>query len=213
MDAGRSSILLHARQRKHLDAIRWPSRQFAGHRRSNRAKIFLRHFSSRSNLFRSTDGAANFNAQKFTLSDGPLAISPSLHGDPRGGENQLYAAPGRPHDLWFAAINGLYHAAGAQGMPSDNRVSFVRMPGVSEIQAFGFGEAGPHRAHSALYLAGTVQGQPGVFRSVDEGQSWVRINDDQHQWGMILRITGDPRTYGRVYVGTHGRGTLFGDPH
>ena len=164
-------------------------------------------------LFRSTDGAANFNAQKFTLSDGPLAISPSLHGDPRGGENQLYAAPGRPHDLWFAAINGLYHAAGAPGMPSDNRVSFVRMPGVSEIQAFGFGKAAPHRAHSALYLAGTVQGQPGVFRSVDEGQSWVRINDDQHQWGMILQITGDPRTYGRVYVGTHGRGTLFGDPH
>ncbi|MGA7706303.1 MAG: hypothetical protein WCD77_00840 [Acidobacteriaceae bacterium] len=163
-------------------------------------------------LFRSTDGAATFSAQKFTLSDGPLAISPSLRGDPRGGENELYAAPGRPHDLWFAAINGLYHAAVAAGVPSDNRVSFVRMPGISEIQAFGFGKAAPHQAYPALYLAGTVQGQPGVFRSVDRGQSWVRINDDQHQWGLILRITGDPRIYGRVYVGTHGRGTLYGDP-
>ncbi|MFZ0517668.1 MAG: xyloglucanase, partial [Acidobacteriaceae bacterium] len=91
-------------------------------------------------------------------------------------------------------------------------VSFVRMPGISEIQAFGFGKAAPHQAYPALYLAGTVQGQPGVFRSVDRGQSWVRINDDQHQWGLILRITGDPRIYGRVYVGTHGRGTLYGDP-
>ena len=42
--------------------------------------------------------------------------------------------------------------------------------------------------------------------------SWVRINDDQHQWGLVLHVTGDPKVYGRVYVGTHGRGTLYGDP-
>ena len=41
---------------------------------------------------------------------------------------------------------------------------------------------------------------------------WVRINDDQHQWGLLLHITGDPRLYGRVYVGTHGRGIVHGDP-
>ena len=62
-----------------------------------------------------------------------------------------------------------------------------------------------------MYLAGTIQGQAGVFRSINKGQSWVRINDDQHQWGLILQISGDPRIYGRVDVGTHGRGTLYGD--
>jgi hypothetical protein len=40
----------------------------------------------------------------------------------------------------------------------------------------------------------------------------VRINDDQHQWGLVLQITGDPKQYGRVYVGTHGSGTIYGDP-
>jgi photosystem II stability/assembly factor-like uncharacterized protein len=85
------------------------------------------------------------------------------------------------------------------------------MPEVSEIQAFGFGKAAPNHAYPALYLAGTVQGQPGVYRSIDEGQSWVRINNDRYQWGLILQIAGDPRLYGRVYVGTHGRGTLYGD--
>jgi hypothetical protein len=43
------------------------------------------------------------------------------------------------------------------------------------------------------------------------GASWVRINDDAHQFGMLGTISGDPRIYGRVYVGTQGRGIVYGD--
>ena len=110
-----------------------------------------------------------------------------------------------------AANNGLYHGADASAVLGQNSISFIRMPGVSGIQAFGFGQAAPHRDYPAMYLAGTIQGQAGVFRSINKGQSWVRINDDQHQWGLMLQISGDPRIYGRVDVGTHGRGTLYGD--
>ena len=163
-------------------------------------------------VFRSTDGAATFSAQKFTLSDGPFALGQSSRGDPRGGQDRLYAAPGRADDLWFAAFSGLYHAASVSSATSANDISFTRMPGVTDIQAFGFGKAAPHRTCPAMYLVGTVQGQPGIFRSIDEGQNWARINDDQHQWGLVLQISGDPRSYGRVYVGTHGRGTVYGDP-
>jgi len=86
------------------------------------------------------------------------------------------------------------------------------MPGVEEIHAFGFGKAAPGRPYPALYLVGTVNGQPGIFRSIDRARRWTRINDDQHQWGLVLQIAGDPKMYGRVYVGTHGRGVLYGDP-
>ncbi len=59
---------------------------------------------------------------------------------------------------------------------------------------------------------GTIRGQAGIFRSIDEAKSWVRINDDAHQWGLVLQVAGDPRIFGRVYVGTHGRGIQYGDP-
>ncbi len=100
-------------------------------------------------------------------------------------------------------------------MPSDARakeVAFARLPGVDEIYAFGFGKGAPRHPYPAIYLAGIVSGQAGVFRSIDEAQTWTRINDDRHQWGMILQIAGDPRVYGRVYVGAHGRGIQYGNP-
>jgi hypothetical protein len=56
-----------------------------------------------------------------------------------------------------------------------------------------------------------VSGVYGIFRSDGMGASWVRINDDAHQFGMLGTISGDSRIYGRVYVGTQGRGIVYGD--
>jgi hypothetical protein len=162
-------------------------------------------------LYRSADGAATFTAQSFTLPDGPLALNRSSRGDNRGGQDRIYAAPGRTEDLWLAAFNGLYHAGASAKSISGGSVPFTRMPNVEDIHAFGFGKAAAHQPYPAMYLVGTIQGQHGIFRSTDEAKHWVRINDDQHQWGLILQITGDPKLYGRVYVGTHGRGIFYGD--
>jgi photosystem II stability/assembly factor-like uncharacterized protein len=165
--------------------------------------LFQREF------FRSTDAAAHFTAENFTLQNAP-APNHAPRGDIRGGQDQLYAAPGRTGDLWIAAFDGLWHAASLP--PHTAAIPFTRLPGVQQIQAFGFGKAAPGQACPALYLAGTIQGQSGIFRSTNAARSWVRVNDNQHQWGLILQIAGDPRLYGRIYVGTHGRGILYGDP-
>jgi photosystem II stability/assembly factor-like uncharacterized protein len=162
-------------------------------------------------FYRSTDGAATFTSGHFMLPHaGPAAVS-SERGDNRGGQDRIYVTPGRSGDLWLAAFDGLHHSVPAQ-QQTDAGASFASIPGVEEIHAFGFGKAVREDSYPTLYLVGTVQGLRGIFRSIDQARSWTRINDNQHQWGLVLQITGDPRIYGRVYVGTHGRGVFYGDP-
>jgi photosystem II stability/assembly factor-like uncharacterized protein len=161
-------------------------------------------------MFESGDGAAHFKERPLVLPGGLPKRGGSRddnrtdRGDDRGGQDRLYATPRRESDIWLAAYDGLYHAP-------DSR-DFKRIPGVEQIHAFGFGKAAARSKMATLYLVGTVRGQRGIFRSTDGGGAWQRINDDQHQWGLILQITGDPKEFGRVYVGTHGRGIFYGDP-
>ncbi len=152
----------------------------------------------------SNDGGATFSSQPFALPNG-LPTKSGNRGDARGGQDRLYLTPGRSGDLWIAAYDGLYHCSAASTI-------YRKIEPVQQILAFGFGKAAPQAQEPALYLIGVVDGIRGIFRSDDFGQSWIHINDPQHQWGLVLQVAGDPKRYGRVYVGTHGRGVFYGDP-
>ncbi|MFI7679075.1 cellulose binding domain-containing protein [Actinophytocola sp. NPDC049390] len=115
------------------------------------------------------------------------------------------ALPGREGDIWLAGDTGLYHS-------TDSGASFTTLSTVSKAVGVGFGKAAPGRTNPALFAMATIDGVTGVYRSDDNGAAWVRINDDQHQYGNAGdAITGDPRVYGRVYLGTNGRGILYAD--
>ncbi|WP_217181771.1 RICIN domain-containing protein [Streptomyces sp. AC495_CC817] len=143
-------------------------------------------------LHASTDGGATFTARASGLPSG-----------------RLTAVPGVAGDLWIAGSDkGLLHS-------TDGGRSFTTLSSVQSASALGFGKAKAGTDYQALYLIGTVKNVTGVFRSTDKGASWIRVNDDAHQWGAIGSvgvITGDPDTYGRVYIGTNGRGLQYGDP-
>lgn len=151
-------------------------------------------------LYESNDSARTFVARELPFK----ADGRGSRGDNRGGQDRVYSTPGREADLWIAAFDGLYHAADGN--------SFAKQGHVEEMHGFGFGAPAPGSDYPALYMVGNVDGVRGFFRSDDCAKSWVRINDDQHQYGLVLHITGDPKKYGRVYVGTHGRGAVYGDP-
>ncbi|WP_040949782.1 hypothetical protein [Gorillibacterium massiliense] len=79
------------------------------------------------------------------------------------------------------------------------------------IKRIGFGKAADGSKTKTLFTSGTIGGTYGFYRSHDGGVSWLRINDDSHQYGDIRSITGDPRVFGRIYVATGTRGLVYGD--
>lgn len=154
--------------------------------------------------FYALDGSAG---TVYVSTDGGATFAAVAGSSVPKGQGKLRAAPSRSGDLWLTAGNGgVFHSA-------DGGVTFTPLPTVQEANALGFGKAAPGRANPALYLTGRVGGVAGVFRSEDAGANWVRVNDDAHQYGWIGQvITGDPRVYGRVYLGTNGRGIPYGEP-
>jgi hypothetical protein len=147
----------------------------------------------------STDGGKTFAAT-------------AASGLPQGGPVRFKAVPGREGDIWLAGgaewdnTYGLWHS-------TDSGASFTKLANVAEADNIGFGKAATGQTYPALYAAAEIAGVRGIFRSTDAGQTWVRLNDDQHQWGRAgeTALTGDPRIFGRVYVGTNGRGVIYGD--
>jgi hypothetical protein len=140
----------------------------------------------------STNGGANFTATVGT-------------GLPTSAK--FKAVPGREGDIWLAGgESGLWHS-------TNSGTSFTQLMNVEESDVIGFGMAAPGQNYMALYTSAQINGIRGIFRSDDAGATWTRINDDQHQYGTTnSAITGDPRVYGRVYIGTNGRGIIYGEP-
>jgi len=152
-------------------------------------------------LLVSDDGAASFDPR-------PTSGLPDLAADARVGREQawpLRAVPGRKGELWLVSRAGLFRSR-------DGGTSFDKVDSDVVVEMLDFGAPAPGRVHATLYAVGRRGDLRAIWRSQDEGRSWVRINDDRHEYGRRFRcIAADPRIFGRVYVGTDGRGILVGD--
>jgi photosystem II stability/assembly factor-like uncharacterized protein len=154
-------------------------------------------------LFSSVDGGLTF---------APLASQglPVNTADDRpgwtGASWPLQASPGKEGDLWYFGKAGrLFHSL-------DGGKTFSQAAGAVHVEALSFGKAPAGHDEPALFAIGSMGDLKAIWRSDDGGQSWIRLNDDQHEWGRRFRcISGDPRVFGRVYVGTDGRAILYGD--
>ncbi len=140
----------------------------------------------------------------FLSTDGGVTFAPTAATGLPGGN--FYSSAAAEGDLWLATGSGLFHS-------TNSGANFTNVGSVQAAFNLGFGKAAPWGNFPALYLSGQVNNVLGIFRSTDAGATWVRINDDHHQWGAVYPLTGDPRIFGRVYIGTNGRGIIRGDGH
>jgi len=155
--------------------------------RVNSNKFYL-YYRNTGGVFVSTDGGASF----------VLATTITAWGE------SMRPAYGQEGSLWVAVSDGLWRT-------TNSGASFFKVPGVQAAQTVGFGRTATGTGHPVVYLHGQIAGVWGIYRSENQGTNWTRINDNQHRFGLIQNVIGDPRIYGRCYVAAGGRGILYGD--
>jgi hypothetical protein len=158
---------------------------------SDRVTATTFYATSGGKLYVSTNGGATFTvANTFAGNGAPRAVF------------------GEAGEVWVAA-------GGAKLYRFTNSGATIAMvTSLTAAYGVGFGMAAAGQTHPAIYAIGTVGGQYGFFRSDDgAGATWVRINDDAHQYGSLQGnyIAGDENVYGRVYLTTSGRGYVYAD--
>jgi hypothetical protein len=140
-------------------------------------------------LYRSVDGALTFSAVATGLPANALLRA-------------SYAAEG---DLWLATSSGLLHS-------TDSGTTFTHVAGPTESFDVAFGKSAPNAAYPTIFAYGKIAGVDGVYRSIDKGTTWTAVTDANHQYGYLDVIAADANVFGRVYLGTSGRGIVYADP-
>jgi hypothetical protein len=159
--------------------------------RVNPSKFYA---SGRGGMLASTDGGATFKQ-----------VTTPASGRPR----PVFGVEG---DLWIPTSTGLLHS-------QDSGATFPAVAAVNGATAVGFGApVMPGQTYPSVYLAGSVLLPTsvfytwGIYRSDDAGATWQHLDDPQHQFGYINCLAGDRQQVGRLYLGTSGRGIVYGDP-
>jgi xyloglucan-specific exo-beta-1,4-glucanase len=161
----------------------------------------------------STDGGASF-VKKSRVND-------DQNGLYQNSSSLMRAVPGKEGCLWIPLDQcqswqpGGYSRNGL-ALTEDGGATFSRFSSVNVGVSVGLGRAAPGAGYYAIYLWGAANNGPvGVYRSIDKGKTWERINDAAHQFGGPGNgnfVSGDYNVFGRVYMSTVGRGIVFGEP-
>lgn len=150
-------------------------------------------------VYRSTDGGENFT-RVFT---GEVADWSSFNA-------RLYTVPGKQGHLFFTS--GQQSSAYPAFMRStDGGATWQQVPNVAQVYAAGFGAPASGQTYPSIYIAGYFYGKFSIYRSDNNAVDWTDLGAAPNDNGdTITTISGDPSTYGKVYVGFSGSGGAYG---
>lgn len=178
---------------------RWAPKQLLGADRVQDRTMYLFDYQA-SRFYRSDDGG--FSWQGTFVFSGSNAISKS-----EWDYQTVKARPDRAREVWVnSAASGLFRSTDAGN-------SFNKIAGVTRALSFAFGKAKPGSSVPTVFVYGKINGfgsDYSVFRSTDFGANWTDIGGDQTMGNGPSTMAGDMQVYGRVYIGTGGRGVYVG---
>lgn len=118
------------------------------------------------------------------------------------------ACPDTEGDLWVSV-----GAGGVYLLDTDTGELVPTSKDIQDCDALGLGKAEKEGDYMTIYMIGEANNEGhGVYMSQDKGATWTRINDDTEKWGNVnANISGDPKTFGRCYISTNGRGIIMGN--
>ncbi|HMO25309.1 MAG TPA: hypothetical protein PKB10_03495 [Tepidisphaeraceae bacterium] len=119
----------------------------------------------------------------------------------------LRVAPGIAGSVWVSrGDNGLSRS-------DDYGRTFRTVDAVQSCRLFAFGTPRDPSRPPTLFVLGTIGDRFGVYRSEDLGQSWVAIDQiERVALATANCMEGDRQTFGRVYIGSNGRGVWMASP-
>lgn len=163
-------------------------------------------FSTDSRVFVSKDSGAHFKEYPIDSFFPKLDLS-SIDGR---NHTEIRVEAGKEGVIWLSLLNhGLWKLVFNLENDTFYATPITRKGDVVYCQGMGKGKTDQRKT---LYICGIINGTYGIFRSDNEGSTFTKINDSKQMYGDVRTITGDPRVYGRVYIGTGSRGVLYGEP-
>jgi photosystem II stability/assembly factor-like uncharacterized protein len=155
-------------------------------------------------FYSSRDGGVNWDKQSVIEAAGPpvpYTINVSVVPNPvKAGDIWISLARNPNQSIPFR----LLHSA-------DGGKTFSVVESLARCSHVAFGKGNDEKT-PFVYVYGRAQESDydGIFKSEDLGKTWIALSDDKHQFPSINTLEGDMRTKDLVYVGTSGRGILYG---
>ena len=117
----------------------------------------------------------------------------------------IRTVPGFEGHIWVPlGRNGLKYSTNAGA-------TYTTVSNVTYCKTVGIGKA--ITSYPTIFIWGTVSGVTGLFRSTDQGATWLRMNDDANEFAGAPLLVGDMNVAGRVYMSAGGgRGLIYWDP-
>jgi hypothetical protein len=116
----------------------------------------------------------------------------------------IRTVPGFEGHIWVPLSgNGLKYS-------TNHGASYTTLSNVPYCRSVAIGKAMTGASYPTIFIWGTVSGVTGLFRSTDQGATWLRINDDANEFGGAPFLIGDMNVFGRLYMSAGGgRGVIY----